>query len=71
MLFAHEIGAGAPVVVLHGGPEFEAERVCEAVELGAQVRRRFGHERVAVLGHSWGGLLAAEYAIRRPERSRT
>lgn len=32
------------------------------------VRRQAGHERVAVLGHSWGGLLAAEYAIRRPKR---
>ena len=29
------------------------------------VRERFGFDRVAVLGHSWGGLLAATYAIRQ------
>jgi proline iminopeptidase len=32
------------------------------------VRELFGLESVAVLGHSWGGLLAMEYAIRRPGR---
>ena len=32
------------------------------------VRRHLGLEQVAVLGHSWGGLLAAEYATRRPGR---
>lgn len=28
----------------------------------------FGLERAALLGHSWGGLLALEYALRHPER---
>jgi proline-specific peptidase len=32
------------------------------------VRRHFGFPAVALLGHSWGGLLAMEYAIRRPGR---
>jgi proline iminopeptidase len=32
------------------------------------VRRHFGLESVAVLGHSWGGVLAMEYAVRHPER---
>jgi len=32
------------------------------------VREYFQLESVAVLGHSWGGLLAMEYAIRHPER---
>jgi proline iminopeptidase len=32
------------------------------------VRRHFGFESVAVLGHSWGGLLAMEYAVRRRDR---
>ena len=32
------------------------------------VRRFFGLESVVVLGHSWGGLLAMEYAIRQPGR---
>jgi proline iminopeptidase len=32
------------------------------------VRRHFGFGSVAVLGHSWGGVLAMEYATRHPER---
>lgn len=32
------------------------------------LRRFFQLESVAVLGHSWGGVLAMEYATRRPER---
>lgn len=32
------------------------------------VRRHFGFHRVAVLGHSWGGVLAMEYATRHPDR---
>jgi proline iminopeptidase len=33
-----------------------------------RVRSHFGLESVAVLGHSWGGVLAMEYAVRRPDR---
>lgn len=33
-----------------------------------RVREHFGLESVALLGHSWGGLLALEYAARHPER---
>jgi len=33
-----------------------------------RVRRHFGLESVAVLGHSWGGVLAMEYASHHPER---
>jgi proline iminopeptidase len=33
-----------------------------------QLRRDLGVESVAILGHSWGGLLAMEYAGRHPER---
>jgi len=32
------------------------------------VREHFGLESMAVLGHSWGGMLAMEYAIRHPQR---
>jgi proline iminopeptidase len=32
------------------------------------VRRHFGLESMAVLGHSWGGVLAMEYASRHPQR---
>lgn len=33
-----------------------------------RVRSHFGLESVAVLGHSWGGLLATEYAVRHRDR---
>jgi proline iminopeptidase len=32
------------------------------------VRRHFGVEQPALLGHSWGALLAVEYALRHPDR---
>lgn len=32
-----------------------------------EVRRYFGLEKMVLLGHSWGGYLAMEYAIRQPE----
>lgn len=102
-LFVREVGTGHPIVVLHGGPDFdhtyllpELDRLADAFRLlyydqrgrgrsaaGVRpedvtiesemadleaIRRRTGSERVAVLGHSWGGLLASEYAIRHPER---
>lgn len=102
-LFCREVGAGHPVVVLHGGPDFdhtyllpELDRLAESfrlvyydqrgrgrsaggvrpeqVDLRSEiddverVRSHFGLESVAVLGHSWGGVLAMEYAIRHPNR---
>jgi proline iminopeptidase len=33
-----------------------------------RVRRHFGLDSVALLGHSWGALLAMEYATRHPDR---
>jgi len=102
-LFYREVGRGQPVVVLHGGPEFDhsyllpdvdrlsdslrliyydqrgrgnsAENVRpEDVTIQSEVedletlRKHFQLESVAVLGHSWGGLLAMEYAIRHQKR---
>ncbi len=102
-LYVREIGHGMPIVVLHGGPDFdheyllpEMDRLAESFRLvyydqrgrgrsfnGGEaadvsmasevddldrVRARFGLRSVAVLGHSWGALLAMEYAIRRPDR---
>lgn len=32
------------------------------------LRAHLGYERIAVLGHSWGGCLALKYALRYPER---
>jgi proline iminopeptidase len=102
-LFCFDVGSGRPIVVLHGGPEFdhaylrpELDRLAASFRLvyydqrgrgrsaeGVRpedvtvrselddidrVRRHFGLESVAVLGHSWGGVLAMEYATRHPER---
>jgi len=33
------------------------------------LRVHFGLETIAILGHSWGGLLTMEYALRYPERA--
>lgn len=102
-LYVRDIGAGRPVIILHGGPDFDhrylvpdmdrwadafhliyydqrgrgrsADRVRpEAVTLASelddldQVRRHFGLEAPVVLGHSWGTVLALEYALRHPTR---
>jgi proline iminopeptidase len=102
-LYYRATGRGRPVLVLHGGPDFDhnyflpeldhlagsyrliyydqrgrgkssvdvkPEEVSirsEMADLEA-VRTFFRLESAAVLGHSWGGLLAMEYAIRYPER---
>ncbi|WP_432157232.1 alpha/beta fold hydrolase [Streptomyces sp. bgisy153] len=49
------------------GP-WTAERF--AADLDA-VRRHFGLERMALLGHSWGAQLALDYALAHPERVST
>jgi proline iminopeptidase len=102
-LYYREIGRDQPLVILHGGPDFdhtyllpEMDRLADAYRLiyydqrgrgksadGVQpadvslrseiadleaLREYFRLESVAVLGHSWGGLLAMEYAIRHPGR---
>ena len=55
------------------GRSFAGERpddvgIASEVDDLDSVRERFGFDQFAVLGHSWGGLLAATYAIRRPDR---
>jgi proline iminopeptidase len=102
-LFTREIGSGAPVIVVHGGPDFdhayflpELDRLSahgrliyydqrgrgrsadgvksEDVTIASEVadldaiRHSIGADAVAVLGHSWGALLALEYATRHPDR---
>lgn len=102
-LFCRQIGQGQPIIVLHGGPDFDhtyllpdLDRLAEAhrlsyydqrgrgrsaagvrpeeVTLESEVadldglRAHLGLESVALLGHSWGGLLALEYALRHPSR---
>jgi proline iminopeptidase len=100
-LYARSLGEGHPVIVLHGGPDFdhtyllpEMDRLAahcrliyydqrgrgrstgtpDEIDIASEVadvervRAHFGLNGVAVLGHSWGALLAAEYAIRHPNR---
>jgi len=102
-LFCRDVGAGPPIVVVHGGPDFdhayflpELDRLADSFRLiyydqrgrgrSAEsvrpedvtirsevddldrVRSRFGLESIAVLGHSWGGVVAMEYATRHADR---
>jgi proline iminopeptidase len=102
-LYARAIGSGQPIVVLHGGPDFDSayllpdlDRLADTyrliyydqrgrgksadhvgpddVTLASdiddldKVRERFGLESTTLLGHSWGAVLALEYALRHPTR---
>ncbi len=102
-LYYREIGPGQPIIVLHGGPDFdhnyflpEMDRLStsfrliyydqrgrgksgrnirpEWVSINSEIedleglREYFQLDSIAVLGHSWGGLLAMEYTTRHPNR---
>ena len=102
-LYCREVGSGVPIIVLHGGPDFdisyllpELDRLSdkfhliyydqrgrgrsadhvkpEDVTLKSEladldeVREHFHLDKVVLLGHSWGTVLALEYALRHPER---
>jgi proline iminopeptidase len=102
-LYSREIGRGQPIIVLHGGPDFDhsyllpdLDRLADAFRLIYYDQRGRGrsvdhvlpedvtltsdiddidivrqHLRLpssALLGHSWGTVLALEYALRHPER---
>jgi proline iminopeptidase len=102
-LYCRELGRGTPMIVLHGGPDFdisyllpELDRLSdrfhliyydqrgrgrsadsvnpEDVTLESEmadldeVREHFHLDKVVLLGHSWGTVLALEYALRHPER---
>lgn len=102
-LYVRDVGRGPPIIVVHGGPDFDQayllpdfDRLADAfhliyydqrgrgksaegvsptdvslasdVEDIDRVREHFHLESVAVLGHSWGAVLALEYALRHPTR---
>lgn len=102
-LYARDVGRGQPLIVLHGGPDFDSsyllpdlDRLSNAYRLiyydqrgrgrsadGVRpedvtltsdiedidrVRRHVGLPSAALLGHSWGTVLALEYALRHPSR---
>jgi proline iminopeptidase len=101
-LYSREIGRGQPIIVLHGGPDFDhsyllpdLDRLADAFRLiyydqrgrGRstdqvlpeevsltsdvddldRVRQHFHLDSAALLGHSWGAVLALEYTVRHPE----
>ena len=100
-LYVRDIGRGRPLIVLHGGPDFDhayllpeldeladtyrliyydqrgrgksAENVRpDDVTLASdlddldRVRRHFQLDAPVLLGHSWGAVLALEFALRHP-----
>jgi len=102
-LYVREVGDGPPIIVLHGGPDFdhtyllpEMDALADSFRLiyydqrgrGASargvapedvslesemadldaVREHFGSPSVTLLGHSFGTVLALEYAVRHPDR---
>jgi proline iminopeptidase len=102
-LFARDIGRGRPLIVLHGGPDFdqaylqpELDELADTyrliyydqrgrgkssdnvrpddVTLASDlddldaVRRHFRLDSPVLLGHSWGTVLALEFALRHPTR---
>jgi proline iminopeptidase len=104
-LFYEVVGAGDPIIVVHGGPGLDhsylqpgldalatrhtvvyydqrgtgrssAELTPEAINFDAFVddvdalRQALGYERVSVLGHSFGAMIALRYALRYPDNLR-
>jgi proline iminopeptidase len=102
-LYVREVGSGIPLIVVHGGPDFnhayllpEMDRLAadarviyydqrgrgrssrgvvpEDVGIDSEIEdldhvgRHAGGTSIALLGHSWGGLLAMEYATRHPAK---
>ena len=102
-LYSRDIGQGLPIIVLHGGPDFDhgyllpdLDRLADAFRLiyydqrgrgrsaekvqpedvtltsdiddVDKVRQHYQLESAALLGHSWGAVLALEYALRYPTR---
>ena len=102
-LYCREVGEGRPIIVIHGGPDFDHTCLLPDMDLLAdsyrliyydqrgrglsrgevrlddigmdryvedldQLRRHLGLDTAAILGHSWGGLVAMHYALRHPGR---
>lgn len=103
-LYCREIGTGAPLFILHGGPDFNHNYLLPEMDLLASafrliyydqrgrgksssgvavedvtiesevddldtLRQHFGLDAISLIGHSWGCVLAMEYAARHPDRT--
>jgi proline-specific peptidase len=65
VVFYDQLGAGnSPVTEPHDPAMWTPELYVQEVDA---VRGALGLERVHILGHSWGGMLAMQYAIGQPE----
>jgi proline iminopeptidase len=102
-LYVRTIGRGPPIIVLHGGPDFDISYLLPDLDLLKdayrliyydqrgrgksaarvrpddvtlasdiddldKVRQHFALDAPVLLGHSWGAVLALEYALRYPTR---
>jgi len=102
-LYARELGNGPPILILHGGPDFNQSYMLPEMDLLAdkyhliyydqrgrgksadhvrpedvtlasdtedieKVRQHFHLDSMTLLGHSWGIVLALEYALKYPQR---
>jgi proline iminopeptidase len=100
-LYVRVVGHGQPLIVLHGGPDFDTAYLLPELDLLADayrliyydqrgrgrsadgvrpedvtlasdlsdletIRRHFNLDAPVLLGHSWGTVLALEYALRNP-----
>ncbi len=100
-LFVRDVGEGRPLVVVHGGPDFDHQYLLPELDRLAAVRRLVYYDQrgrgrsfigevaadvtvrsevedldairralhlgsIVVLGHSWGALVAMEYALAFP-----
>ncbi len=105
-LFVNRMGAGEPIVIVHGGPVLEhgyllphlepladdyelifydqrlsgrsagtadpeSIRVSTFVDDIEALRETLSLDRIHLMGHSWGGMLAMRYAIRYPDNLRS
>jgi proline iminopeptidase len=64
VIFYDQRGSGESV----GGNEEEKLTLEVFMEDLERIRESLGSERMSLLGHSWGGLLAMHYALAHPER---
>jgi pimeloyl-ACP methyl ester carboxylesterase len=44
-----------------------AQYVADAIELAEQIRARYGVDKLVLLGHSWGTVIAPQAALDRPD----
>jgi len=63
----HQRGAALTYAAAQEGGRLTIDRmVDDGIEVAAYVRSRVGAERIVVVGHSWGSLLAARMVQRQP-----